>query len=94
MEAIGIAYWELDYIFSLYVLMEEHGLSKNNSGCFFFGLSPTISIVYSILHYLNISTNFRELSSNGTKYMHILASGPEQQAVYFGHVKSGGNGEK
>ena len=24
--------------------------------------------------------------SNGTNYMHILASGPEQQAVYFGHV--------
>jgi hypothetical protein len=46
---------------------------------FFFGYSPTISIVFS--SYILFC-----FLSNGTNYMHILASGPEQQAVYFGHV--------
>jgi hypothetical protein len=47
MEETGNANWKLDYIFSLYVLLEEHGLSKTkkDSGWFFFWFSPTKSIV-------------------------------------------------
>ena len=69
---IGIASWELDYMFYLYVPLEEHGLSKNISGSFFFGFSPTISIVlYSpTLFFLQTSKCFL---SNGTNDMHILA---------------------
>jgi hypothetical protein len=46
---------------------------------------------YIILTFLQTSRCFL---SNGTNYMHILASGPEQQAVYFGHVIQTGSGER
>jgi hypothetical protein len=46
---------------------------------FFFVLSFTRCIVYFLLHSFHISTNLCFLS-NGTKNMHILASGPELQA--------------
>ena len=41
-------------------------------------------LCYVLLHYFNISTNC--FLPDSTNYMHILASGPEQQSVYFGHV--------
>ena len=46
---------------------------------------------YIILTFLQTSKCFL---SNGTNSMHILASGPEQQAVYSGHVIQTGSGEK
>ena len=57
------------------------------SGWFFFGLSPTISIVlYSPTLFFTFLETSKCFLSNGTNYMHILASGPELQAVYFGLV--------
>ena len=38
---------------------------------------------YTILTFLRTSKCFR---TNGINYMHILASRPEQQTLYFGHV--------
>ena len=71
---------------------------QQKSGWFFFGFSPTISIVL-----YSHSTLFLHFSKLQTNYMHILASGPEQQAVYFGpelqevyfgRVIQAGNSEK
>jgi hypothetical protein len=42
-----------------------------------------VIVSYIILTFLQTSMC---LLSDGNNYMHILASGPEQQAVYFGHV--------
>ena len=42
-----------------------------------------VIVSYIILTFLQPSKCFL---FNGTNYMHILASGPEQQAVYFEHV--------
>jgi hypothetical protein len=44
-------------------------------------------ICYVILrHYFNSFGNFKRVLSKSTNYMHILASGPDWQAVYFGHA--------
>ena len=50
-----------------------------------------VTVSYIILTFIQTSKCF---PSNGTNDMHILASGPEQQAVYFGHVIQTGSGEK
>jgi hypothetical protein len=77
-EAIGSAIWVLSQ-WNLYRQSMENYKHLR--------FSPAISVLlYSQTLLLTGSETLECFPSKSTNYMHILASGPEQQAVYFGHA--------
>jgi hypothetical protein len=74
------------YIMAFLLHFKDNGTKKN--GWFFFVLSFTRSIV---LYSPTFLSHLHKLQSVSFQKMHILASGPELQAVRFGYVILGEN---